>query len=98
MVTITKHNYKLKYNDNEAYLEHKFANNRYVRFGVADITNSEHKKLVIYRFICKNERPNLRYYGYSTYKRYIRRRVEEFFAKYNIEVLESGDYNIVKVD
>lgn len=98
MVTITKDNYNLIFSETEAYLEQIVANNKHIRYCVADITNSDHKKLVIYRFICKNERSNLRYYAYSNYKKYIRRRVEEFFAKYNIEVLDTGDYNITRVN
>lgn len=96
MVIVNKDNYELVITECEAYL--KVTNEAIKRtycFRVASINNSDHKKLVIYNFICRNSRPDIRYYSYAKYKDYIKRRVDEFFKNYSIEVLDTGDYNII---
>lgn len=94
MYVINKENYNLVFSDTEAYLEARVHNSLIVRFTVAVISNSDHKKVVCYKFICRNERPSLKYYHYDTYKKYIENRVKEALNKYCIEIKDTGDYHI----
>lgn len=89
---INKYNYKIEYNVNNAYIQ--LTKNR--NLILADIKYSDNKVIVQYHSILINFRPDIKYYSYDNYKKYINYRAEDFFNNYEILINDKGDFKIIR--